>query len=77
MTNAESPNSRDAQLSAANQRDEDWKFLMGDDGTGHCRGCGKPIEVIDPDCQVCMVALCAFTDEDPDYDALMEAARAA
>jgi hypothetical protein len=57
--------------------DEDWKFLMGDDGTGHCRGCGKKIEILDPGCVICMIALHAFMDEEPDYPALMEAARAA
>ena len=67
--------SEQRDVTALTLSDADWKFLMGDDGTGHCRGCGKKIEVIDPDCPVCMVALCAFMDEEPDYPALMEAAR--
>lgn len=57
--------------------EEEWKFLMGDDGTGHCRGCGQTIDLIDPDCPVCFVALCAAMDEEPDFPKLLEAARAA
>jgi hypothetical protein len=30
---------------------------MGDDGTGHCYGCGNPLAVIDVDCAVCLRAL--------------------
>lgn len=56
--------------------EEEWKFLMGDDGTGHCRGCGKHIGNINPDCQVCMIAVYSFMDEEPDFPALLEAARA-
>lgn len=54
----------------------EWRFLMGDDGTGHCRGCGQKIEHIEPDCPVCMIALTAFMDEEPDFPALLEAAHA-
>lgn len=33
------------------------KRAMGDDGTGHCRGCGNPLDSINVDCHVCVAAL--------------------
>jgi hypothetical protein len=30
---------------------------MGDDGTGHCRGCGCTIDTFTFDCAVCLYAL--------------------
>ncbi len=48
--------------------EEEWRDLMGDDGTGHCRGCGGKLEVINPACEVCVQALCAFMDDDVDSD---------
>lgn len=33
------------------------KRAMGDDGAGHCRGCGNPLDKLDVDCAVCMAAL--------------------
>jgi len=56
--------------------EEEWKFLMGGDENGNCRGCGKSIGIIDPDCSVCMIALTAFMDDEPDFPALLEAAHA-
>lgn len=56
--------------------DADWKVLMGADVAGNCRGCGQPVERIDPDCPVCMIALTAFMDDEPDFPALLEAAHA-
>lgn len=43
--------------------------LMGDDGTGHCKGCGGSIEQFDPDCDVCMVALDAISGRGPERKA--------
>lgn len=40
------------------------KRAMGDDGTGHCRGCGNTLDRIDPGCPVCVAAL-AFLDGEP------------
>jgi hypothetical protein len=39
---------------------------MGDDGTGHCRGCGCTLDRINEDCEVCVRALCTFMDEEVD-----------
>lgn len=45
-----------------------WRYVMGDDGTGHCRGCGCALDQTNPDCGVCSTALCAFMDEEVDSD---------
>jgi predicted amidophosphoribosyltransferase len=43
--------------------------ITGDDGYGNCRGCGKPLERIDPSCPVC----CAWLDyTEEEYDPLPE-----
>lgn len=58
--------SGESQLSMVPRTEEEWKSAMGNDGTGHCVGCGWPIDRINPECASCMRALCAFMNEEVD-----------
>lgn len=42
------------------------QIMMGDDGTGHCSGCGIPLDRFDEDCTVCMIALAVVNGEIPE-----------